>query len=93
MTTVTLRELAHDTGRVARLLRAGEPIMLTDRGRYLATIDPRRPDSVDRREQLIAEGRLRPAEQPGWLPSSSTRGPETTLTDAVLAERAAEDRW
>jgi antitoxin (DNA-binding transcriptional repressor) of toxin-antitoxin stability system len=78
---------------VARLLRAGERIELTDRGRYLATIDPRRPEGVDRREQLIAEGRLRPARHPGRLPAPPAGLPATTLTDAVLAERAAEDRW
>ena len=78
---------------VARLLRAGERIELTDRGRYLATIDPRRPDSVDRRERLIAEGRLRPAQHPGYLPPRPSARPETSLTDAVLAERADEERW
>lgn len=95
MVRVSLRELAHDTGRVARLLRAGERIELTDRGRFLATIEPRRPEEVDRREQLIAEGRLRPARHPGYLPPMPTgeAPPDTALTDAVLAERADEDRW
>lgn len=93
MTRVSLRELAHDTGRVTRLLRAGERIELTDRGRYLATIDPRRPESVDRREQLIAESRLRPAAHPGRLPPAPAGTADRALTDAVLADRAAEDRW
>jgi antitoxin (DNA-binding transcriptional repressor) of toxin-antitoxin stability system len=93
MATVTLRELAHDTGRVARLLRAGERIEITDRGKYLATIDPRRTEGIDRREQLIAEGRLRPAQHPGYLPPMPTGTADASLTDAVLAERAAEERW
>jgi antitoxin (DNA-binding transcriptional repressor) of toxin-antitoxin stability system len=78
---------------VARLLRAGERIELTDRGRHLATIEPRSPGAVDRRDQLIAAGRLRPAAHPRRLPPRPPGDLDGALTDAVLAERAAEDRW
>jgi antitoxin (DNA-binding transcriptional repressor) of toxin-antitoxin stability system len=45
MKPMSARELKNSTGEVVRTLRRGESILLTFRGKALATIEPLRPDS------------------------------------------------
>ena len=68
MRTVGVRELKAHLSRILRELQAGDPILVTDRGRVVAEL--RRPGSPARAEspldralgQLAAEGSMRLAE-------------------------------
>jgi prevent-host-death family protein len=59
--TVGLRELSQRTARVLALVRAGETVEVTDRGKTIARIVPA---ADDRYEQLVASGVIRPAKRP-----------------------------
>jgi prevent-host-death family protein len=56
-----MRELSQRTARVLALVRAGETVEVTDRGKTVARIVPA---ADDRYEQLIAAGVIRPAKRP-----------------------------
>lgn len=58
---VGMRELSQRTAKVLALVRDGETIEVTDRGRTVARIVPA---SDDRYEQLVAAGIIRPAKRP-----------------------------
>lgn len=60
-TTVGMRELSQRTARVLALVRAGETVEITDRGKTIARIVPA---VDDRYEQLVAAGVIRPAKRP-----------------------------
>jgi prevent-host-death family protein len=63
-----MRELSQRTARVLALVRAGETVEITDRGRTIARLVPA---VDDRYEQLVAAGVIRPAKRPfdiGHLP-------------------------
>jgi len=53
-----MRELSQRTARVLAMVRAGETVEITDRGRTVARIVPA---ADDRYEQLVAAGIIRPA--------------------------------
>ena len=59
MERIGVRELRQNASRYLRRVEAGESFEVSDRGRPVAVLVPIRPS---RRDQLIAEGRLRPAE-------------------------------
>jgi len=59
MDQVGVRELRQNASAVLRRVEAGEIIEVTDRGRAVARLVPIKP--MSRLEQLIAEGRARPA--------------------------------
>jgi prevent-host-death family protein len=59
--TVGMRELSQRTARVIALVRAGEIVEITDRGRTVARIVPAADDRYD---QLVAAGVIRPARRP-----------------------------
>ena len=58
MERIGVRELRQNASRYLRRVEAGESFEVSDRGRPVAVLVPVRPS---RRDQLIAEGRLRPA--------------------------------
>jgi prevent-host-death family protein len=58
---VGMRELSQRTARVLALVRAGETVEVTDRGKTVARIVPA---ADDRYEQLVAAGVIRPARRP-----------------------------
>lgn len=58
---VGMRELSQRTARVLALVRGGETIEVTDRGRVVARIVPA---ADDRYTQLVAAGVIRPASRP-----------------------------
>lgn len=58
---VGMRELSQRTARVLALVRAGETVEVTDRGRTVARIVPA---ADDRYEQLVAAGLIRRAARP-----------------------------
>lgn len=56
-----MRELSQRTAKVIALVRDGETVEVTDRGKTVARIVPA---SDDRYEQLVAAGIIRPAKRP-----------------------------
>ncbi len=58
---VGMRELSQRTARVLALVRGGETVEVTDRGKVVARIVPA---LSDRYEQLVAAGVIRPASRP-----------------------------
>ncbi|MHB8621562.1 MAG: type II toxin-antitoxin system Phd/YefM family antitoxin [Chloroflexota bacterium] len=60
MVQVGVRELKQNASQVLRLVQAGATVQITDRGRPVAQLVPIQAGS--RLDQLIAEGRVRPAE-------------------------------
>jgi prevent-host-death family protein len=59
--TVGMRELSQRTAKIIALVRAGETVEVTDRGKVVAHIVPA---VADRYTQLIAAGVIRPARRP-----------------------------
>lgn len=55
-----MRELSQRTAKVLALVRAGETVEVTDRGRTVARIVPA---AEDRYAQLVASGVIRPAKR------------------------------
>lgn len=60
MTAIPVRELSHHTARCLALVKAGETVDITERGKIIGRIVPVDP-ARDVRARLIAEGRMRPA--------------------------------
>jgi prevent-host-death family protein len=58
---VGMRELSQRTARVLALVRDGETVEITDRGKVVARIVPA---ADDRYAQLVAAGIIRPATRP-----------------------------
>ncbi|MCC7131365.1 MAG: type II toxin-antitoxin system prevent-host-death family antitoxin [Gemmatimonadales bacterium] len=97
MRTVGVRELKAHLSRVLREVQAGEPVLITDRGRVVAEL--RRPgaaaaasDPLDRAlARLATEGHLRLAERsPDPYPASPLKaqpGAARALIDAERGER------
>ncbi|WP_052914424.1 MULTISPECIES: type II toxin-antitoxin system Phd/YefM family antitoxin [Protofrankia] len=88
-TRVGMRELSQRTARVLALVRAGETVEVTDRGRTVARIVPA---SDDRYEQLVAAGAIRPARRPFDLAHLPEPGPNLTgrSSDEWLADLRGE---
>ncbi|WP_462204071.1 type II toxin-antitoxin system Phd/YefM family antitoxin [Frankia sp. CcWB3] len=86
---VGMRELSQRTARVLALVRAGETVEVTDRGRTVARIVPA---ADDRYEQLVAAGLIRQATRPfnlAHLPEPAAN-PTGRSTDAWLADLRGE---
>jgi prevent-host-death family protein len=89
MDTVGVRELKAHLSRHLRRVRAGARLIVTERGRAIATIDPvEAPDDVSWVREMVAEGRARWG---GGKPAGCARpgGSATgrTVSDAVLEDR------
>ncbi len=87
---VGMRELSQRTARVLALVRAGETVEVTDRGRTVARIVPAEDD---RYEQLVAAGLIRQAAGPFSLSHLPEPAPNPTgrSSDEWLAELRNED--
>jgi prevent-host-death family protein len=94
--SVGLRELRHHTSDVIARVRRGETIEVTEHGTPVARLVPiERPERPAILARLEAEGRLRRAKNPGYLPERlhPVSGEEPNpLTRALLDERENE-RW
>ena len=89
MDTVGIRELKAHLSRHLRRVRSGVRLMVTERGRSIATISPvEAPADVDWAHRLVAEGR---AHWSGGKPAGSPRPVRVTgartVSDAVLEDR------
>jgi prevent-host-death family protein len=94
MTTVGARELKNRLGRYLRQVRAGETILVTERGHPVAELRPLSPAALDldgRLRELAAQGLLR---LPTRRPSPEIRKvkiPGPPLSQTILEDR--EDRF
>jgi prevent-host-death family protein len=74
-----MRELSQRTARVLALVRAGETVEVTDRGKTVARIVPA---ADDRYEQLVAAGVIRSAKRPFDLAHLPEPAENTTDRDS-----------
>ena len=92
--SVGLRELRHHTSDVIARVRRGETIEVTEHGTPVARLIPiDRPERPAILARLEAEGRLRRAKSPGYLPARLhpvTGQDPSPLTRALLEERESE---
>jgi prevent-host-death family protein len=92
--SVGLRELRHHTSEVIARVRRGETIEVTEHGTPVARLVPfERPERPAILARLEAEGRLRPAKNPGYMPQRLhpvTGADPSPLTRALLEERESE---
>lgn len=89
METVGIRELKAHLSRHLRRVRSGTRIVVTERGRPIATISPvETPADIAWADRLVAEGR---AHWSGGKPAGSTRpipvAQGRTVSGAVLEDR------
>jgi prevent-host-death family protein len=90
METVGIRELKANLSRYVARARAGERIIVTDRGKQVAEIVPLSPE-FQTLNRLAEEGRI---SWSGRRPAFE-RGPKYTgpsVSDAVLEQREERDR-
>ena len=92
MVTVASRELKNRLGRYLKLVRQGQPVRITDRGKPIGCILPlEKPDEtteLTKLSQLLASGGLTLGSgtlRRHWKPAPLKPGPSTT-------EMIAEDR-
>jgi prevent-host-death family protein len=92
MATIGLRELTHHTAAIARRVREGETIIVTDHGTPVIRMVPATP-ADDVLARLGAAGRLTPAANPGYLPEPVDTGhrPDRDATDVISEDR--DDRF
>src|SRR5689334_20806664 len=85
---VGIRELRQDLSRYLRRVRAGERLIVTERGRPLAVIEPwaEEGDLIDR---LVAEGRIRRGAG-GLLAVRPLKRASSRAGSDALAEQRAE---
>ena len=92
--TIGIRELRQHASQYIRRVRAGETVIVTDRGEPVAELRPvRRTESI--LDRLIAEGRATPprgdlAEYLKKHPPAPARPGEPTLTEVLLQMRDEE---
>lgn len=98
MKTATITEAKNGLSALLDRVKAGETVVLTDRGVPIARIEPMTAaaDPEGRKERLVRAGILQPGRTgriPQWL--IDTPGPKApdgiSLVDAVLEER--ESGW
>jgi len=84
---VGLREANQHFSRIMKRVRAGEEVVLTERGEPFARIVPirygRQEDAI---RQMVKEGLLRPAEKPGIMPYWKPRRLRGVTTTQTLRE-------
>jgi prevent-host-death family protein len=91
MATIGMRELTHHTAAMARRVRDGETLIVTDHGRPVLRMIPASA-SDDGLSRLAAAGLLAPATTPGQLPSPVRTGSWTGEDAASTVSSLREDR-
>lgn len=89
-----MREMRQSISVYLRRVRAGEMFTVTDHGLPVALLIPLPALSGDPLADLVAAGRVLPAaNRSGALPSpAAARADRPSVTEALLAERQAEQR-
>jgi len=96
MISVGIRELKARLGAYVQQARAGEVIVVTDRGRPVAEMRATEPmgagrSAAQRYQDAVAAGSLRPPARPGdrsWLEGPSAGLPAGTAAELLDAERS-----
>jgi prevent-host-death family protein len=89
MDTVGIRELKAHLSRYLKRVRSGDRLLVTERGRSIATISPVEvPADLTWAHRLVAEGR---AQWSGGKPAGSPR-PVRVKTGRTVADAVIEDR-
>ena len=88
MDTVGIRDLKTNLSRHLKRVRSGARLLVTERGRSIATITPvEAPADVDWAHQFVAEGR---AHWTGGKPAGATR--PASITGKTASSIVIEDR-
>ena len=88
-----MREIRQNLSVFLRRVRGGETFTVTDHGSPVALLTPLPATSDDPLADLIALGRVLPANgRGGSLPAPVTAAARPSATEALLAERRAEKR-
>ena len=89
METVGIRDLKAHLSRHLKRVRAGTRLLVTDRGRSIATIVPvTEPGDPDWLHRLVAEGKINWNGQPSKVPATGIRSKAGKLaSDIVLEDR------
>lgn len=94
MRKVGLKTLKNKLSEFVRAAAAGETIVVTDRGRIIAEINPPREETETWRERGIREGWIRPAVRGSDWPPKGKPVPGLTF-EQLMADlgKDREDRW
>jgi prevent-host-death family protein len=86
-----LREANQEFSRLVRAVRAGQEVVLTDRGQPIAVVKPLERHAREKAFQvMVTEGLIRPARQRG--PMKLSRFRPLKVTGKSLAEAISADR-
>jgi prevent-host-death family protein len=91
METIGLGELTNRTAAIARRVRAGETILVTDHGKPVMRLTPAAP-ADDTMVRLAAAGLLIPATNPGYLPEPVDTGRWSGEDAAAGVSELRQDR-
>jgi prevent-host-death family protein len=90
--TMGIREVTRHTSKVIHQAAAGETVVITEHDRPIAMLVPL-PDTGDAAvDQLIREGKLTPASNPGGLAALLAINPTPASDDSDTAEVVSEFR-
>ena len=94
MNRVSISELKAKLSEYLEAVRAGEEVIVTDRGRPVARIAPVSgpEDSESRLQMLIRTGQARPPDRAGGLDLELLRAHRPTVPGAGLSESIIEER-
>ena len=94
MNRVSISELKAKLSEYLEAVRAGEEVIVTDRGRPVARIAPVSgpEDSESRLHMLIRTGQARPPDRAGGLDLELLRAHRPTVPGAGLSEAIIEER-
>lgn len=90
MDRIGVRELRQHASQYLARVAKGETLEVTDRGRPVARLTP---VPVDTWEELIASGRVMPAENPGDILGIEPLPPAGRPLSEILAEMRESERW
>ena len=90
MVRIGVRELRQHASRYLALVKDGETVGVTERGRPVAKLVPTR-DADTAQERLIAAGRLIPASRP-FSPPGAVRAPAGAADTSTVLEELREER-
>ncbi len=91
MASTGIRELKNNLSHFVRRVEKGERIAVTSHGRVLAMLVPPGSAAMSKRDQLIAEGKLIPAQDPRrtpitWPKLNLPKGTAQELIDFIRGE-------
>ena len=89
MKSATITEVKNQLSSIIDRVKAGESVVVTDRGRPVATIEPVRADADDaaRLVRLERTGIIRPASKPPPPPPDVLPAARSSAVDALIDER------